>query len=239
MIGATLRYFPVQLRDRLLARGVWMLVIAAALMLEPLLRDYSGIGVTPERVLSNAIQGMLVFIVLIGAYGVIGQDVQRGYFRNVFSKPVSPVLYYLQELLTVWLAAAMVTLLAIGAYAVVREPVWPSRALTESAFAVVLLSALVLGGSRVLGQLDWLVGVALFAVGGFIRQMYPPGESLGGAVFNVVLPPSHLVTAQSERLVSETGVAWDAALWVLGYAAAWVGLGLLSVRLLAFGTQRS
>lgn len=234
----TLRYFPTQLRDRLVTRGVATVLISTLFMLEPLLRDYSHLRNPPsmETVLTGALDSLLVFAILITTYGVIGEDVRKGYFRNVFSKPAYAPLYYIQELVTAALTVAVVVLLAIGTFAIVREPVWPGVFLQKAAFELLLLASLIFAWSRLHGGFDWLLGVAFYAFGSNIRALYPPDDSLYGAIFNVVMPPSHLFGG---GLVTATGVDASSALWVVGYSLACITIGLLLIRFMAFGTQRS
>lgn len=237
MNATALRFFPVYLRDLLLTRGAAMAGIALVLLLPSLMMDFSRIrsGMSMTDVLAEALVGMVVFLILVATYGVIGDDVRRGYFRNLFSKPVSPVAYYALAYLATLAALYATLLVATGVFAVVREPVWPGQALVRTFFEFVLLGGVIFGLSR-LTRLDWLVGLLLYVFGQVMRTAYPPEESFRGAVLNVVLPPSHLFR---EGLMDAEGIVMSGALWIVGYGAVFFAGGLALVRVLAFGTQRS
>lgn len=237
MNALALRFFPVYLRDLLITRGAAMAGIALVLLLPTLLMDFSRLrpAMSMTEVLAEALGNMVTFLILVAAYGVIGDDVRRGYFRNLFSKPVSPVAYYALAFVGTMAALYATLLVATAVFAVVKEPVWPGRALVRAGFEFVLLGGVIFGLSR-LTRLDWLAGVLLYVFGQLMRGVYPPDETFRGAVLNVVLPPSHLLR---EGLLDADGIVVSGALWIVGYGAVFFTGGLVLVRVLAFGTQRS
>ena len=236
MIIHALRFFPRQLRDVLLTRGAAMLVIAVVLMLEPLLNDYSRLPRQPDwvAILSNGLDGMTLFLTMVAAYGIIGEDVRRGYFRFLFCKPISPLWYYMQAFAVAWIAFVVVQLVVIGVFAVVREPVWPADALVQSWGKFLLLGAIIFGISRI-SRLDWLLGLLLVVLGTVLRAGYPASESLRGKMINIAMPPSHIF----DRQFFPEGLEWPQVAWLLGYSGLALAAGLVLLRVIPFGTERA
>jgi uncharacterized membrane protein len=213
-----------------------MLVIAMVLMLPILLVDVRPRPDQPDwhELLSGSLDEMTIFLTMVATYGIIGEDVRRGYFRFLFCKPISPVWYYLQAFVAAWIAFAAAQLVAIGVFAVVREPVWPSQALVESWGGVLLLGAIIFGLSR-FTRLDWLLGLLLVVLAPVLRAAYPASESLRGRFFDIVMPPSHLFNRQ----FFPDGVDWPQVSWLVGYAGLALAAGLVALRLIPFGTERA
>lgn len=229
-------YFSRQLRDMLLTRGAAMLVIAALLMLPVLLTDFSRTrNPDYEAMLASTINGMMAFLIMVATYGIVGEDVRRGYFRLLFSKAISPVWYYGQALVAAWVGYATILLTVVGAFALFKEPAWPTNALIDAHFAFLLLGGMIFGLSR-FTRLDWLAGLVLMILGDVLRDAYPASESLRGKIFNVVLPPSHLDVGDFFG-VSGT-VHAGPMLWYVSYAGLFIILGLAAVRFVPFGTAR-
>jgi hypothetical protein len=236
MIIYALRFFPRQLRDMLFTRGAAMLVIVAVLVLPVLLIDFAARPgeVDWKAILSSNLGDMTLFLTMVATYGIIGEDVRRGYFRFLFCKPISPLWYYVQAFVAAWIAFFAVQLVVIGIFAVAREPVWPGQALVRSWGEFLLLGAIIFGLSRIT-RLDWLLGILLVVLGPILRTAYPASESLRGKLINAVMPPSHLF----DRQLFPEGLAWPQVAWLLGYAGLALALGLFLVRAIPFGTERT
>lgn len=199
------QYFPRQLRDMLLTRGAAMLVIALMVVLPILIQGVRiAAGVDPGTLLDGSLRGTSPFLVMVATYGIIGEDVRRGYFRFLFAKPISPVLYYAQAFLAALIAFLAVQLIIVAVWALAVEPAWPERWLLERTAFFLSFGSVIFALSRVL-PIDWLIGWLLFGVGSEVRDWYPVSESLRGKVFNVVFPPSHLMES---GLFPVEGIEW-------------------------------
>ena len=230
-----LAYFPRQLRDIVLTRGTAMLIIAVMMSLPLLLGAFPiGEGADVGVQLGNTLQGMAVFLTMVATYSIIGEDVRRGYFRFLFSKPINPVLYYTQAFLAAAITFLAVQLVMVGVFSVVVQPAWPGRLFFEMIALFVLLGSVIFALSRVV-RLDWLIGMLLFFMGEGVRDWAPAAESIKGKIFNVLLPPSHLL---DDPLFAATGIDWWHVAWVGGYAAIMFAVGLSQVRFIPLGTQR-
>jgi hypothetical protein len=234
-MSVVVRYLPRQLADQLLTRGAAMLVVGIVILLPFLLRvDGGALQGEQLRVLFVAsIGNVTTFLTLIATYGIVGQDIRQGYYRFVLSKPLSPAAYY-GAAFGVTLAGYLITLLVLtGVFAVVRGPVWPGlTAFANWTIGFVLIGSLVFAFSR-FTRLDWIFALLVFLLGDVARRRWPAGESVWGAVLNVLLPPagqSAFSTAGHPR--------WGHILWLLGYAAVMVALGLLAVRYVPPGERR-
>lgn len=232
----SLAYFPRQLRDQLVTRGAAMLIIATMIALPVLLTEYdSAMQVDWEMLLARTLNGMVVFLIMVATYGVIGEDMRRGHFRLLFSKPISPVTYYGQALVAAWIGFALTLLVVTGVFALVREPVWPTDALVEAHVGFLLLGGIVFGLSR-FTRLDWVVGLLLMIFGGALRDAWPADASLWGKVVNVVMPPSHLEV--TDYFPAAGGFDVGPALWIVGYAGLFIVGGLTAVRFVPMGSAR-
>ena len=230
-----LAYFPRQLRDVVLTRGAAMLIIAVMMSLPLLLGGIPiGEGADVGALLGDTLQGTAVFLTMVATYGIIGEDVRRGYSRFLFSKPINPVLYYTQAFLAAAITFLAVQLVMVGVFSVVVQPAWPGRLFLEMIVIFVLLGSVIFALSRV-ARLDWLIGMVWVILGGGVRGWAPAAESIKGKIFNVLLPPSHLF---DDPLFAATGVDWWLVAWAGGYAAIMFTIGLSQVRFMPFGTQR-
>ncbi len=230
-----LAYFPRQLRDIVLTRGAAMLVIAVMLSL-PLLLGAVPIAEDADvgALLGNTLQGTSAFLIMVATYSIIGEDVRRGYFRFLFSKPINPVLYYTQAFIAAAITFFAVQFIMVGLFAVVVQPAWPGLLFLEMIASFVLFGSVIFALSRVV-RLDWLIGLFLFIMGSGIRNWYPPAESIRGKIFTVLFPPGHLL---DNPLFPATGVDWWHVAWVGGYAAICFAIGLSLVRFVPLGTQK-
>lgn len=231
-----LAFFPRQLRDHLLTRGAAIFVIGLMMLLPVLLTDYAGRPREPDwrGLLSGSLGAAAAFGVLVGAYGLLGEDIRRGYFRVLFAKPVSPVWYYTQSLVGAALAYLAALVAVVGVFAVFRTPVWPGRELAEFGLGFLLVGSIIFALSR-FTRLDWIFGFTMWIMGDMVRSALPASESLRGKIANVVLPPTHLLEG---GVVTVYGIDWGAMLWLVSYAGLWIVAGLAAVRFLPLGSAR-
>jgi ABC-type multidrug transport system permease subunit len=171
----------------------------------------------------------------VGAVGVISGDRQQGYFRFLFSKPVSVPAYYVQAYLVnaiAFVAVFGVIVWAFGAYTI-------HFSVHRSMEAALLTFVLIGGIGFLFGAVTRFDGVALIAVyvaALILQQLMASraGVANGGlpawlAFIGRILPPVTALDALRMQLYA--GAALDTAqLWhVLGYGggAAIAGFVLL------------
>lgn len=158
-----LRYLPWQALD--VARGPLALFAAVAVGLTLMLWRLSSRmnGVEPV----SFQQGMVLIVssvaVLIASGGVAGTDVQRGFYRAWFSKPISPWWFYLQRFLLGGVAVLLIpVVMGIGMTIVTGH----GTGITSDLFAALGLSYLLIGSTVFLlsrfTSRDWLVTFLLY-----------------------------------------------------------------------------
>ena len=212
MTATLLQYSPRQLRDILLTRGAAMLVIGVVFSLPILMGAVRIPPNGPAVLLDGTLSAMSPFLVMVATYGIIGEDVRRGYFRFLFAKPISPVLYYAQAFLAALIAFLAAQLIVVAVFALTLEPACPERWLLERTVFFLSFGSVIFALSRVL-PIDWLIGLLFFVVGQGVRDWYPVSESLRGKIFNVIFPPSHLMES---GLFPVEGIEWGHVAWVVG-----------------------
>ena len=203
-------YFPRQLSDLLLTRGAAMLAVGIMLTLPLLLVPEAAEETELAPLVGALLRSSSFFLIMLATYGIIGGDVRQGNFRFLFTKPIDPVLYYAQAFLIALIAFLAAELVLIGGIALVREPVWPGRALLDTTALFFLLGSMIFALSRVSG-LDWIFGMLFIVLAAPVRTRHPASESFMGKVFNVLLPPGHLF---DPALFSVDGVNWGHVTWV-------------------------
>ena len=93
------RYLGWMARDAALGPGLVALIIVG---LMSFIVSRTGMGppgqaIPPERLLLQTVGGFDWLMVLVTTSGIVSGDLAKGYYRAVFSRPVSPALYYLQR----------------------------------------------------------------------------------------------------------------------------------------------
>ncbi len=161
---------------------------------------------------------------LISVSGLVALDRERQYFRFLFSQPVVPWQYYLQQfVISAVLFAAAMALIPMGfGMLVIDVPVLP---VVQSAFLyVVLFGSLALLCGALLNK-DGLVFIAVLIFAVTLQQAEAAGALPGWlAAFANALPP--FVAAQDVRAqwlagqAAETGALIRVLLYSLGMLAA-------------------
>ncbi len=240
MIRILISYTPHMLRDYLMTRGGAMAVVAAVFIGPLLLTLAQATDVTAEQMGRQAAQVIIAltpFLALIATYGLIGQDFRLGYYRPMFSKPISVPLYYALlfgcATISFWLVQGLV-LLALAAFGV---DAWYPAVWLDMSMRFALLGTLTFAISRVT-RLDWIFAVFFFSLASPLRGALPAGESIRGLLINVLFPPTQLfdlppaarAEGQLSALVSSAGPEWGSVAWLTGYALICFLIGLWVTR---------
>lgn len=168
--------------------------------------------------------------------GFVSTDRREGYARLLFSHPTSPLALYALR----WALALSLALLAAGAFLLLGQLVaWGAPRGGGQGLLLALLAALVYGGlmaffSAALPRGDAWVVFLLFLPTFFpqLLDLLRLGISPGAyRTLLFVLPPQTALQSVYQSLVEHRGVDWGAAAFVGGYAAFWLGLGTLLVKL--------
>lgn len=232
----TLRFLPRQLADHLVTRGAAMVVVGLVLMLPLLSTMHLGGHATPDQLRVALAQGLKAgapLLTLVATYGIIGADARQGFYRFLFSKPISPPAYYASAFVVAGISFVVAELVLTAVFAVLVAPAWNTHVLVDAVVDFVLLGGIVFAFSR-FTRLDWLLAILVTAVAAFARWKYPPHDSTLGAVLNVIFPPSGPKTYFPPGMPPD----WGGLGWALGYAAVMLAIGLSAVRFLQLGSNR-
>jgi hypothetical protein len=166
--------------------------------------------------------------VLIALNGIVSNDRKMGYYRLLFSKPVSPVAYYAQ-LFFVYMAGVLTAMLLLSG---VLHSIVP----TFSVFNYLLYAAVIyiaMGGIgfflSVVIRFDWVALAAVWLGSHMLRDVYGPKPGWKSKAVEL-LPPVHKLTDVSISLITNGTAHTSDVLWLLGYGALFFALGLLVLR---------
>ena len=228
--------FPVayarwELRDA--ARGPGLILLAIAVLVGFILtRMPDGQPFTTDRVVRAVAQQSLFPLVLVVAAGIVGRDLNEGYYRAYFSRPVSPPLFYLQR----WLIGGIVLLLYIPLLAAAvsvrtRDFHVDGAIVGRAALLYLLLGGTVLFLSTLIRR-DWIVAAVLYVLEKILHTVHTQGGGLRGLTRAIyaALPPFH--AASFERPPAE-GEIWAAVIY--GVVLVLAGLAVLRWRALGSG----
>jgi hypothetical protein len=186
------------------------------------------------RSLASVLVGTLGFLgPLIATLGIVSGDRHHGYYRFIFSRPVSPSRYYATVFAVNGAGFMLVAGLLWGIFAVAIAPID-----VRNFLPIMALSYLFIGGLMflisVLSRFDLAIGVPLY-----VMSAMAWGTLEGGAVAWVqkvrllvwLLPP---VSRHASLLGSVTrldvGISGKQVLWVAGYGLICFTLGLAILR---------
>lgn len=238
MRGRLGAYAAWQARDFVFERGFPMLIVST-LMLFPVfaitrvVRRQAPEGIeVGEMVLSALLQTMPILgfaLVILAVNGLVSNDRHRGYFRFLFSKPISLVRYYVQAFLISGAGVLLVGLLILLLFYTLAYPILPLGMLAFLGLYFIGLGGLCFLFSSVF-RTDWILVAGLWTVASILRALYPAEESWYGRVFHVIMPPFHLASGLSESLVRGQAVVVSDVIWLSGYGLGAFMLGLLLLR---------
>jgi hypothetical protein len=237
-MGANLRrYVFWQLRDFVRDRGIALIIIGVA------------IGITiigPMRAMSVSFdeqraQAVLEIVLSQVAYiasfvalnGIVSNDRKLGYYRFLFSKPVSIPAYYAQQFLVFFVGFLLVCLLLLGVFAIFARPVNPVRPLAFCALVFLSFGGIAFLIST-LFRYDWPVVAAVFVGSALFQTMWADDEGWR-RMFLSILPPLHKLSPAMGDILRRGTVETTTVLWLLGYSAACFLAGLFVLRRRPFG----
>jgi ABC-type transport system involved in multi-copper enzyme maturation permease subunit len=232
------RYSLWQLRDYVFERGIPTLLVGAILFF-PIAAIMWRIHdrEAPSSQLLAIVLGSMdpsfkafgLTASLIAVNGIISGDRRRGYFRLLFAKPTSPLLYYSQAFLVNLIGLIVAAAIVIGGFGIIVYPV-P----IAGAVAFVATCYVGLGGIGFLlsafTRFDWAVLSGAWFVTLMLRGLYPPGSGVFGNIMNYVLPPAHRLMHVAAPMLRGDSVSPASVAWILGYGAAAFAVGLIVLR---------
>ena len=225
-----------QFRDFVMDRGIAIVIIGMLwgyVLIEPMRRTMGAafaVGpLSPTWPLVITVTSSIVSLaVLIAVNGIVSTDRKLGYYRFLFSKPVSVVGYYAQ-LFFVYMAGVLVSMLFLST---VMHLVVPSFSIGNFLlYAAIIYVAM--GGIgffiSVATRFDWLTLAAVWLGSRVLRDFF--GSKPGWRSKAVeLLPPVHKLNDVSLSMITHGTAATSDVIWLLGYGALFFALGLLLLR---------
>ncbi len=234
--GRLARYSLWQFRDFVIERGIAIVIIGLVLgylLIEPLRRTMGpqfAIGpLSPAWPLVIMLTSSVASLsVLIAFNGIVSTDRKLGYYRFLFSKPVSPVAYYAQ-LFFVYMAGVLIAMLLLSGVLYTIVPAF--RIVNFLLYVAIIYIAM--GGIgffiSVATRFDWLTLVAVWIGSRVLRDFYGPRPGWQSKAVEL-LPPVHKLNDVSQTMITNGTAPTSDVLWLLGYGALFFALGLLMLR---------
>jgi hypothetical protein len=203
MSRVPIRYLPWMLRDVLFAQGVVLFATSAMIWL-----IWSRMSPTPPASTGPGLVRTIVqqigwpFILYCSA-AFVGTDRSQGYYRSIFSRPVSPPWYYLQR----WLVGAFVVGLVVPMLTLALALAFGSFPLSGTLVAQLEMTYLLVGGLTFLVstmlRADWLIALLVLVLQSVLNGFQSEAQLHLPAFWNFIyrmLPPFHLVNANAPPL---------------------------------------
>ena len=178
--------------------------------------------------------GAVVFLgALFAVNGIVANDRKQGFYRFLFSKPLSPSRYYGQAFVVHW--AGFIALMAamIGVYGAFVAPL-PMQGLMTAVPVMFLLYAGIGFSLSAAARWDWLSLVTITAVANFLWAAFGDSKSVFAKLL-YLLPPVHRTNDIYEAVATKGPLNTDLLAWfgVYGLVCYIIGLVVLRYRRMA------
>lgn len=248
------RYGFYQLGDYLRDRGlptIIVTVLGAYVTLAPILTSYKHqLDIMPPRLIERyggidgaravlmhdatdmflrTFLGVVVYLAaLFATNGIVADDRKKGYYRFLFSKPVSPSRYYGQAFVVHWFGFMIV---ACGMGLLYQALVAPM--LTVPRVYVVALMFLMYAGIAfalsAAARWDWLSLVAVTVFANYVWLRFGESTSMFAKVL-YLMPPLHRTSEIYEAVAKGVPVNTSLLAWFAGYGVLCYVIGLVVLR---------
>jgi hypothetical protein len=222
------RYAYWQFRDFIRERGLALIVTSTLLgftVVAPMRAMLgSNIGeVDARRILILALPQVVFIAAFIALNGIVSTDRKLGYYRFLFSKPVSIPAYYAQYFAISTVGFLAVFALLMGVFAIVVRPINPVNALAFCALVYLSFGGIAFLVSS-LFRYDWPILAGIYLGSAMINGLWATRTGWRMIIRNL-LPPLHRLSP--EDLISFGTVNPQSLVWLLGYSAICFAAGLL------------
>ena len=229
------KYSLWQFRDFAIDRGVAILIIGF-LWGYVLFAPFRAVGGPLTLNSSSPIWPLLITIassivsvsVLIAVNGIVSTDRKLGYYRFLFSKPVSVVAYYVQ-LYFVHMVGVLAAMLILSG--ILRTIVPDFRVLNYLLYTALIFVAM--GGIgffiSVATRFDWVTLAAVWLGSRTLRDLYGAKPGLPGKLVQL-LPPVHKLDVLANGLITNGTAQTSDVIWLLASGSLFFVLGLVLLR---------
>lgn len=248
------RYALWQLRDYLLDRGGPTFIISVLLGYLTVAPRLTGLHDTmaqvPARMIAKhgsvelaraavladfnggvagSLMGALVFLgALLGMNGIVANDRKSGYYRFLFSKPVSPSRYYGQAFLVHCAGFLLVVGVLDAVYGMLVAPLLTGPRLLTIALVFLCYAGIAFLLSAA-ARWDWLSLVVVTIAVTYLWETFEKSASPLAALL-YLLPPLHRTDQIYHAAARGTALPMHSLLWLAGYGAACMLAGLVVLR---------
>jgi hypothetical protein len=233
------RYLPLQARDVATGPLALFAVVSAMLVLVAwrVLSKRPDVMSSPEVFVQGTLTVVQTVAVLFAAGGVAGVDIQRGFYRAWFSKPITPWFFYLQRWLLGGVAVLLIpVMLGVGMTLTFGQGHGLTAGLVGNlALAYLLIGSLILLCGNFLER-DWLVAFLIAFAQARLHDTITLFDRMGETVHPAViwtdklLPPFHLVDPSTTLLTGSDLVH------VIGYGGGMLVAALLLLKYRPLGS---
>jgi hypothetical protein len=222
------RYSYWQFRDFIRERGVALIITSTLLgfMVIAPMRAMLGSNIgepDAKRILILALPQVVYIAAFIALNGIISTDRKFGYYRFLFSKPVSIPAYYAQYFVVSVLGFLAVFGLLLGVFSIVIRPINPLGALTFCALVYLSFGGIAFLVSSLV-RYDWPILAGIYLGSALVNGFWAM-ETGWKMVIRNMLPPLHKL--QPADLVNFGTMDNESVVWLLGYSAACFVAGLI------------
>jgi hypothetical protein len=224
------RYAYWQMRDFIRERGLALIITGTLLgfiIVWPM-RSMMGGNIdafSARRILATALPQIVFILAFIALNGIVSTDRKLGYYRFLFSKPVSIPAYYAQNFLISFIGFIVVLAVLLGVFAIAVSPVDPVPALTFCALVYLSFGGIAFLISS-LFRYDWPILAGVYLGSAMINGFWATAIGWRMVIRNVVPPLQKLMPALPDLLNNGT-VDVKGTTWLLGYSAACFVAGLI------------
>lgn len=226
------RYALWQMRDFGRDRAISLIIIGLALgvtFVAPV--RAMNVAITEQgakQLILISLQQIVFLCSFIALNGIVSNDRKTGYYRFLFSKPVSIPAYYAQQLAIYFVGFMAIMALLLGAFAVFVYPLSPVGPLIYCALVFLSLSGIAFLISS-LFRFDWPILAGVFLGSLLLNSIWQYSEGWRKLVL-AVLPPLNKLTSLLGTILDRGTVDTNEVLWLLGYSLGCFLAGLFVLR---------
>jgi ABC-type transport system involved in multi-copper enzyme maturation permease subunit len=173
--------------------------------------------------------GVVVFLgALFATNGIVADDRKKGYYRFLFSKPVSPSRYYGQAFVMNWTGFVTVACAMTLIYGALVAPMITAPLVYVFALMFLMYAGIAFALSAA-ARWDWLSLVAVTVFASFVWGRFGESTSILAKLL-YLLPPLHRTAEIYEAVAKRTPVNTSLLAWFAGYGVVCYLIGLVVLR---------
>jgi len=213
-------------------RGIALLIIGLALgftFVSPVrMMQVQMTEASAKQLIMISLQQIVFICVFIALNGIVSNDRKMGYYRFLFSKPVSIPAYYAQQFVIYFVGFMAVMALLLGLFAFFVYPLSPLGPLAYCAIVFLSLGGIAFFISS-LFRFDWPILAAVFLGSALLHTIWQFSDGWRKIVL-AVLPPLNKLTSLLGTILDKGSVETNDLLWLFGYSLLFFLAGLFVLR---------